>query len=274
MSRKFTANFRLDHPAKIGGLKVEANEWYELDTTRDHASAKSSVTSYLVQNSVVICDARCSRIEATVVDENDILIEKMTFRIEDLLQAELESLGWSEDSESIQDRVKGLWDGKELNPEQTKFLTGLYKDYQRAGDAIFDGNSDLFGEKSRTRQDIYDRFWKFPKSKDRDFLKEVSEGDQETIQEVLFPSSHSGYAVDFAYELFEKYFMDSVDIQLDAEELEEHELTEDEDEVTFLARAAGADGAQEYIFKAAKDWLENEAQEWLSENPEDEEETA
>jgi hypothetical protein len=260
---------RFDRTIQVNGQTFPSSSWTCIGNF-----GLAEANAWLVENLPALIEVKATRAELLLSQGRDFQ-SKHTVRLEELAAA-VETVA----ADTNMDRMLGLWDGPELTDDQKEFLAALYKDYHSLGDGSVDGNQLFDKHKSRAHADIEKRLWGHPKAKDpktkHDFLESLAAGEKAAMEDILYPSSVPGYAVDFAYEMWEKYFIDSVDVRLDETELEEKGLKEAEDEVQFLARAAASDGCQEHIAKLAKDWIEEEAQKWLDENglesvgPEDE----
>lgn len=266
VSTSSRVDIRFDITATIDGLQFPSNSYTSIaraSTGDSDSSIFNEANQWIVANLPQLVEANVTRIEMILADASGIK-RKQTLRVEELASA-LEVAGTDTD----QDRILGLWQGPELNDDQKEFLTAIYKDYHGLGEGAVDTNNLFDKKKSNAYHDIYDRLWEHPKAEDRSFIEKLSKGDKSSMDEIMWPSAVKGYAVDFAYEVYEKYFMDSVPVELDEEELEEKGLKEAQDEVDFLARAAITDGCEEAIGKCARDWIEEETKLWLEDNKEE-----
>jgi hypothetical protein len=267
ISTNSRVDVRFDIQAKVDGYVFPSDAYTTILMAESDEEALSQSNAWLLANLPDLVEANVTRAEVLLLgDPSDVIKTKRTVRIEELAAA-YESSGASPDVD--QDRILGLWQGPELNDDQKEFLANLYKDYYSLGEGAVDTNHLFDKQKSKTYDDIMKRLWDHPKTKDLAFVEKLSKDDKAAMEEILYPSSVKGYAVDFAYEIWEKYFMDSVPVELDDEELDEQGLAESKDEVDFLARAAVTDGCESEISKCARSWIEEETGKWLADKEAD-----
>lgn len=175
--------------------------------------------------------------------------------------------------EEVLNRIQGLWSGTTPGKDGWDALVGVYRDFHGTGESVVD-DTIFDPKKSRAHRDLMLRWEAQPGvgKKDEVYLKKVSEGDQETMATILYAEGVNH--VDFAYEVYEKYYMDSMEVndsdlsstvETLKEDLPKADETELTDEVNTLARDAYGDGVESQIQEYAKSKFQELADEELTE---------